>query len=468
MIPASVSLYFSLFIYLVDCPVGYFLVGFVYFFLALYVTILLFRSFNPFDPLSTYIFGTAFAFGLGIVVPYIYPELSSDYFLSRNKFYREIHGVVFLNFFSVFVVILTSIITFQLYISISKQKLNTKNISKYYKVLLNQFVSNEKLLFYILICILVINFASKIFIGSYIFDKFNDLSFKLSLFLLFCVGYRFFSFNTASKFIAFAILFFWIFLGMLTLYKFNMLAPCAAFVCGLLYKNLFNFKSLVSIIIMLLIYVYFVQPIITIARTRNNFELMHSSYLNNLNSLIYSFENFSINNFGSKKYNLLNRFSHVKYQAYLINEYNNNHDGDSMNNFYLGLVPRFIYSDKPDITRFGREFYDIYTKKGLYKSSLAMTYNGEAYWNGGFLGLLIVSMVYGFEIGVLRVLLAKYILQKNRIIIILSPLIAFFGYSIESSFTAHKIGSFITLLIIILSFNYASKIIFNLFSYKTI
>ena len=61
------------------------------------------------------------------------------------------------------------------------------------------------------------------------------------------------------------------------------------------------------------------------------------------------------------------------------------------------LIPRILWPDKPLIAP-GSEFDTIF-RGYIAQSSLAIGFIAEAYWNLGWLGVLLISAMIGLEIG---------------------------------------------------------------------
>lgn len=92
------------------------------------------------------------------------------------------------------------------------------------------------------------------------------------------------------------------------------------------------------------------------------------------------------------------RFSMFFIQSFLIQQYENGEPGTSLDDFWVAVIPRALWPDKPNVTRFGPELHGIFWA-GSEGSALAPTYTGEAYWNYGPLGVFMVSVLLGLEFG---------------------------------------------------------------------
>lgn len=142
------------------------------------------------------------------------------------------------------------------------------------------------------------------------------------------------------------------------------------------------------------------------------------------------------------------RFSTLEIQGFLIREYEDNRPGYSLNDFWVALIPRALWPDKPNITRFGAELDGIFWGRGGESSALAPSYNGEAYWNYGPLGVFIVSLVLGLELAWLarHAHLAR-LGRDTAYYMICLPAILLAVY-METWVAASYVGGFITLVLI--------------------
>ncbi len=91
------------------------------------------------------------------------------------------------------------------------------------------------------------------------------------------------------------------------------------------------------------------------------------------------------------------RLNYANAQAFAMNEYDNARPGDTFGNALLSFVPRALWPDKPEIST-GHEFNEMIT--GNDQSSSAPGIFAEAYWNGGWLLVLITCVYVGALFGV--------------------------------------------------------------------
>jgi hypothetical protein len=71
-------------------------------------------------------------------------------------------------------------------------------------------------------------------------------------------------------------------------------------------------------------------------------------------------------------------------------------DGSTFSNIAIGLIPRIFWSDKPSIPQGARFSSEIL---GFEKVSIGMLIAGELFWNFGFHGVIIGSLLIGLALG---------------------------------------------------------------------
>jgi len=91
------------------------------------------------------------------------------------------------------------------------------------------------------------------------------------------------------------------------------------------------------------------------------------------------------------------RLSYAGQQAYAMREHRKGNTFDSISDIWIVFVPRIIWPDKPRGIGPGKEFYQYAT--GLESNRSAVTVYGDAYWNFGWLGLIMIGVSMGFVFG---------------------------------------------------------------------
>lgn len=142
------------------------------------------------------------------------------------------------------------------------------------------------------------------------------------------------------------------------------------------------------------------------------------------------------------------RLSITAVQGFLIDQYEHNNPGTSLNDFWAAAIPRVFWPDKPIVTRFGAELHNEFWGTSDVESALAPTYSGEAYWNGGTGGLVIVSLLLGLEVGWMTRRWQIAASGADPAFFLIAFPVALWGAYVESWIAASYIGGFITFVII--------------------
>src|SRR5262249_54750301 len=93
------------------------------------------------------------------------------------------------------------------------------------------------------------------------------------------------------------------------------------------------------------------------------------------------------------------RLAYSSVELFAMHQYDRGHPGTTLWLAPYTLIPRFIYSDKPTIPP-GLELTVLITGDSNMMSSTGMGVPAEGYWNGGWLGVAIVSIVVGLLMAV--------------------------------------------------------------------
>lgn len=144
----------------------------------------------------------------------------------------------------------------------------------------------------------------------------------------------------------------------------------------------------------------------------------------------------------------LARFVVSDIQGYLISEYDQGRPGTSLDDLWVAAIPRILWRDKPNVTRFGAELHELYWRTPEATSAIAPTYDGEAYWNWGPAGVVFISILIGFEVGLLTRgwhLAAK---GKDPAFYLIAFPVALWASFVENWVAASYVGGFLTLLIL--------------------
>jgi hypothetical protein len=233
--------------------------------------------------------------------------------------------------------------------------------------------------------------------------------------------------------------------AILTLSKTEVLYPIICLAAGYWVTNRTSIKVILPMIAFLLFFSLFLVPFVKEGRSASSYDAAKNSLADRVAIVD---RNLASSEFANSLLNPLVRIVHGPYQRYLIKEYLMGRKGSSLNEFWIALVPRVLWSEKPDVTRFGRELYNQYNHITNARSALAPTYSAEAYWNYGVLGVLVISALIGLQIGWLSKFWFLSIQGRVSSYIIVAMPAAFAGLSVERWIVATHLGGFVTLLVI--------------------
>ena len=157
------------------------------------------------------------------------------------------------------------------------------------------------------------------------------------------------------------------------------------------------------------------------------------------------------------------RFDVASIQGYLVNEYDDGRAGNSLDGFWMVMVPRVLWPDKPIITRFGRELNaQYYYHPGQIEpqtgTSIAPTYSAEAYWNHGPLGVVFVSLLVGLGIGWFTRCWQLAMIGRDPAFLLIAFPVAIWASFVESWVVATYLGEFIIFVVIL----FVARAFFNL------
>ena len=147
------------------------------------------------------------------------------------------------------------------------------------------------------------------------------------------------------------------------------------------------------------------------------------------------------------------RLSYVNYQAYAIESYEMGIPGKTFENLKYILVPRFIYPDKPNLNP--GQIYNSLIQNSFNEKAPNSTGPGlfvEAYWNGGWLYLVLTIIYFTFLIFYFSKIIIKNLIEKNYLIMTLAVNALYLGRGIDDWFTG-RYGAFIIFIVIVYIFN---------------
>ena len=122
------------------------------------------------------------------------------------------------------------------------------------------------------------------------------------------------------------------------------------------------------------------------------------------------------------------RLNYINVQAFAIDARDSGESLDTFQNAWIRFIPRFFWPDKPIITGAGIDFN--YLISGRDTSSLGLTIYGDAYWQFGWLGVILIMPLFGFMLAAMS-LWSVYIITWRQFIyfplVLLGIQISIFG-----------------------------------------
>lgn len=98
------------------------------------------------------------------------------------------------------------------------------------------------------------------------------------------------------------------------------------------------------------------------------------------------------------------RLNYANTQVFAMEEYDNGTPGDSLMMALIAPIPRILWPDKP-IIESGYEFYRRLTGRGT--ASFGVGFFAEAYWNGGWLAVILCSCAIGWVFGKITLFIGR-------------------------------------------------------------
>lgn len=144
---------------------------------------------------------------------------------------------------------------------------------------------------------------------------------------------------------------------------------------------------------------------------------------------------------------VIRRFSLNPVQAFLMDQYDAQQVGNSLDQAWMAAIPRAFWPGKPIITRFGTELHEKYWGTMDASSALAPTYTAEAYWNYGPLGVLVVSVLLGVELGWLTRRWHFAVRGRDLAFYVVAFPTALLAAYVESWIAANYVGGFLTIFV---------------------
>lgn len=270
--------------------------------------------------------------------------------------------------------------------------------------------------------------------------------------------------SSGMRVLAITLLFSMMLLGLLTTAKTTLLLPLISFGSGLLFDR----KSRTLLVVLttsgMISYFLFFAPICNYSRNHPIYSDDNSIF--DRMQIVADTAGDMINDRVVRRRHattLMDRFAATPIQAYLVERHDAGSPGRSLTTAWEALVPRIIWRNKPVITRFGPDLDRMVFRRAESGSSLAPSYSAEAYWNGGWITVLVVSMALGLELGWLTRKWNSFTREgsKHLGVLVLAVPIILSSFWVETWFVATYVGGFVTLVVLIKSTDMGATLIFT-------
>lgn len=240
--------------------------------------------------------------------------------------------------------------------------------------------------------------------------------------------------------------------GALTLDRYDILMPIMLAFVGV-YLGGGKIRVLLIGVLIVAFSMVLLRPIISLGRDEVWSRKSQSS-AEYLSSLVTDGDRLEKANQQSGDLGWWSRLNYTPVQNILIKEYDSGRSGNTYSSIYWFFLPRFLFPDKP-IMDHGRQLTIIVF--GHRNSSTGATVFGEAYWNGGWLSLILTSMLYGIFLWVISL---KCLWLFSQSSIITWPIAIYgmlMGSLVSNFFTSGVIGSFVIFMGLVTLYHFYSN-----------
>ena len=388
----------------------------IYFIVSLQAFCLLMVSRRALDPLPWYLLGTGIFFGFGFFAACI--DHSSTFHRFFPNDFRLIAYISLLNSLSIFIVLVFSTLLRELLLyKFIKGRINGDT----------RIIQGRIYLYLLLIGVVdvILRFAYFPMPTDLIVRSFLDkLNYVLPAILIYS-AWHYDSLSKVEKILSLFLFISQIFIGLLFLNKYELLTPVLSVTIGFWLRGV-SYKKIVLTVVVIASFLMFLNPMLTIGRMHNTFRPSENSLVDRLliigdttlvsldiNGLEMEAKGPTANNDYAKErltmrsrfMAFISRFDVATVQGFLIEQYRNEKPGKSLDDFWIAIIPRALWHEKPIITSQGNDLSVImFSNPEQRTTSTAPTYLAEAYWNGGIPYLIVVSIYLGLLLGVFSAL----------------------------------------------------------------
>ena len=147
------------------------------------------------------------------------------------------------------------------------------------------------------------------------------------------------------------------------------------------------------------------------------------------------------------------RISYVNVMAWTVDQYDRGNPGHSVTENALWMfVPRALFPEKPLVAGIGRQITYLVTDADP-ETSTGTTIFGEAYWNGGYGGLIVISFIVGSILGFLTIQSFNALTSLHPPAMLWVWAAGIMGERIDGFFLTDYIGPLVTWCVLYLAIN---------------
>lgn len=432
--------------------------------------LLMVRSGGDLAAIAWFILGAGIYFGMGTVAGGLHVHPHSDYLFGDDT--RYLLRVNLLNASSVFIVLAAAYPLANMHgLKVSKNEISSVSIEHSLRRAFPYIVAMTALgvgLKYALFPV-----AENFLLRSMTAKMYLVIP---SCFLLLGMLWR--STSWQLKLITISIFLFEILNGLMVLTKYQVILAILALVIGMGIRRRSVVFTMMGLLVLVSVFAV-INPIITLGRAHVNYDASNNTVANRLvilNDVVNEYylssnaqntalvsektKNFTLNVEGMRGTEvrlraLGRRFDVATIQGYLIREYDNGRSGISLLGYLDVFVPRVLWPEKPNISRFGGELNEQYYyypgQPRQNTSAAAPSYSAEAYWNFGVRGVVIVSLLLGLALGWLTRCWQSSIQGRDNAFLLIALPAAIWASSVESWVVGTYLGELIIFVVIYLS-----------------
>ncbi len=411
--------------------------------------VLLIRSGGAFAAVAWFIFGAGIYFGLGVIVGGLDPDPRTIHYVSNLALYTDLMRINLLNSSSV-MLILAVAIPFCYAPSILNRE-PTLGYQEMIELLVKMFPLMTILAFVALaLQFLVFPIADNLLVR--VFLSYFSLIVPYCALALGMLWKRLEAYWAALGTVVFLLA---LGLALLSMSKYSTMSILLALVAGTWVRRRSAFSVIIGVLVLGASYA-FLGGITDEGRLHRYYDAGGNSPITRfeilgdtiaLDSGEYEAETANRGGGDFEVPRILRRFSITAIQGFLVDQYERGSPGASLDDFWAAAIPRVLWPDKPIITRFGpelhREFWDQEAE-----SALGPTYSGEAYWNYGPAGLVLVSVLLGLEFGWLTRRWQIAASGSDPAYFLIAFPVALWAAFVETWIAASYIGGFFTIVVL--------------------